>query len=96
MLEQLSAADFRSLPDNRISANLDRGDTQLEIVEVRELTASSRPVTPFSLTVRDPGAKHAVPQGIYAFRHPVHGIVELFIVPIGPDREGMCYEIIFN
>jgi len=96
MLEQLTAADFRALPDNRIDARFGDAETRLEIVEVRELSASARPVTPFALTLRDTGAKHAMPQGVYAFQHPLHGSIELFIVPIGPDREGMCYEVIFN
>ena len=96
MLEQLTAADFRSLPDNRINASFGNAETWLEVVEVREMSASARPVTPFALTLRDTGAMRAVPQGVYAFQHPLHGTIELFIVPIGPDRAGMCYEIIFN
>lgn len=36
-------------------------------------------------------------QGTYNLIHPKHGIIELFMVPIGPDKEGFIqYEIIFT
>lgn len=37
------------------------------------------------------------PQGIYKLVHPKFGIIELFMVPVGPDKEGFIqYEIIFT
>ncbi len=97
MLEQLSAADFETLPDRRLAVAFGNADTLLEIKEIRHLRASeSRPAPPFALLLRDSGAKISVPQGTYVYRHPIHGPLELFTVPIGPDGNGMCYEIIFN
>jgi hypothetical protein len=49
---------------------------------------------PFSLIF------HAVPEPVVAqqiccLRHPDLGELELFVVPIGPDPNGMRYEIVF-
>lgn len=34
-------------------------------------------------------------QQIYRIKHDTLGDMELFIVPVGPDEEGMCYEAVF-
>jgi hypothetical protein len=36
-----------------------------------------------------------LPQGTYHFSHAAVGAFDLFIVPIGPDSEGMRYEAAF-
>ncbi|HEX8228497.1 MAG TPA: hypothetical protein VF826_04190 [Chloroflexia bacterium] len=35
-------------------------------------------------------------QGIYRLEHPTLGQVEMFMVPLGPNEQGMQYEIIFT
>jgi hypothetical protein len=50
---------------------------------------------PYSLVFRGP-ASPVLPQRIYRFRHERMGDLELFLVPIGPDGEGMRYEAIFT
>ena len=97
MLDQLSAADFETLPDHRIEATLGDKSVILEITEVRALSPSvKRASSPFAVTLRENGANKSLPQGNYTYRHPLHGSLELFTVPLGPDGNGMCYEIIFN
>ena len=50
---------------------------------------------PFSLIFRSPpGAP--LPQRIYLLHHEQLGALELFLVPIGPDEAGMCYEAVFS
>ena len=50
---------------------------------------------PFSLVFR--GARDRVlPQRTYRVGHATIGEFDLFLVPIGPDREGMRYEAIFT
>lgn len=58
-------------------------------------TSERRARAPFTLVFRGPAAA-AFPQGIYLLQHPVLGSLELFLVPIGPDAQGMCYEANFN
>jgi uncharacterized protein DUF6916 len=51
--------------------------------------------TPFSLVFRSaPGA--TLPQCIYRLHHDGLGALDLFLVPIGPDEEGMRYEAVFS
>ena len=51
--------------------------------------------TPFSLIFRSPPAT-PLPQRIYRLQHDELGALDLFLVPIGPDETGMCYEAVFT
>ncbi len=50
---------------------------------------------PFSVVF---SANHsdAYAQNIYTIKHPEKGEQMLFLVPIGPDEAGMCYEAVFT
>jgi hypothetical protein len=48
----------------------------------------------FSLVFRGP-AEPVLRQGSYGLSHQELGELELFLVPIGPDAEGMRYEAAF-
>lgn len=50
---------------------------------------------PFSLLFRGP-PEPLLPQGLYRMNHRQLGDLELFLVPIGPDRQGMRYEAVFT
>jgi hypothetical protein len=50
---------------------------------------------PFSLLFRGP-REIVLPQRIYTLSHTTLGTFGLFLVPIGPDAEGMRYEAIFT
>jgi hypothetical protein len=50
---------------------------------------------PFSIVFRGPGDV-LLPQRIYRMEHARIGSFELFLVPIGPDEEGLRYEAIFT
>jgi hypothetical protein len=49
----------------------------------------------FSLVFREPSGV-VLPQMIYRVEHDELGAFELFLVPIGPDAEGMRYEAVFT
>jgi hypothetical protein len=66
----------------------------VELIEVTEKDPTSK-YEQFSLTFRGPLAPH-FPQGTYSFEHEKLGAIELFAVPLGPDPQGMRYEVIFN
>jgi hypothetical protein len=72
-------------------------------MELTEATESTEPGGPgpdgeerrqFSLVFRGP-AGPMLPQAIYRLDHAELGELELFLVPIGPDAEGMRYEAAF-
>jgi hypothetical protein len=74
----------------------------LEMV-LLEATASSEPGGPgpdgqqrrqFSLVFRGPAAP-VLPQRTYVLAHAELGELQLFLVPIGADAEGMRYEAAF-
>jgi hypothetical protein len=95
MLEQLTRRDFAELSAG--SLVLEHGGTQvpMEVLQLRDLPPISPRAEPFSVVLAGP-ASPALAQGIHALIHPVHGRLELFIVPIGRDAERTRYEIIFN
>lgn len=51
---------------------------------------------PFSLVFQTAGIMGGFPQGLYTLQHPEGGDIEIFLVPIGPDSNGMRYEAIFS
>lgn len=74
----------------------------LELIEVTPLPVrsprrgSAPPArTPFSLVFRGP-KDPLLSQRIYRFEHESLGDLDIFIVPIGPDDEGVLYEAVFN
>ncbi len=50
---------------------------------------------PFSIVFLEPSGA-VLPQRIYRMEHAEMGVFELFLVPIGPDAEGMRYEAVFT
>ena len=77
---------FRIYPDD--SSTLDLG-----LVSATELNEGSE--RPFSIVFRGP-RDPLLPQRIYRMEHEEIGAFEIFLVPIGPDEEGLLYEAIFN
>jgi hypothetical protein len=77
---------FRVHPDD--SSTLD-----LELVSATELGESSE--RPFSIVFRGP-RDALLPQRIYRMEHEEIGAFDIFLVPIGPDDEGLLYEAVFN
>jgi len=98
MLDQIKLDEFETLVGTtlRLSGNGPEY-ADLELVQARALAnPSPRAEAPFLLTLRENGASRVIPQGIFRLHHPTLGELDLFIVPIGPDRSGMCYEVTFN
>lgn len=80
-------------------------ERRLELIEVNRLPLRSGRMpseripserrAPFSLVFRD-GQQGVMPQSIYRLEHDVLGMFEIFLVPIGPDEQGMRYEAVFH
>lgn len=66
----------------------------IEVTEFKNYSTLKR--TPFSLVFQTQGESRGFPQGTYVIEHPILGNMEIFLVPIGPDRDGMRYEAIFS
>jgi len=62
----------------------------------REQWLASIDRVPFSLVFHAPGGE-LLPQQIFTVRHPRVGDLEIFLVPLGPQRDGaMAYEAVFS
>lgn len=63
---------------------------------VTKATAKQGGRVPFALLFRNPQRHRYLPQRIYHLEHKQLGAMDIFLVPIGPDAEGMQYEAVFS
>lgn len=97
-LSELYESDFQPLINSDFAAVAETETVYTyRLIEVKALDTTSengrRP--PFSLVFR--GQLIQAPrQGIVKLEHAQLGIMEIFLVPIGPDQQGMCYEAVFT
>jgi hypothetical protein len=99
MLEQLTGAGFLPYLHQTFTIYLDdQSPYPLELVSVQELGEAYQPGSrrPFSLVFSNPRQDAFLPQRIYPLEHPEMGSLELFLVPLGTDKNGMRYEAIFT
>ena len=91
-LDSLSVADFAALRGDRFRiAPDDAPPFDVELVEVTEIAREPGGRAPFSLVFRG-GPSPPLPQRIYRVEHDELGAIEIFLVPIAPDR----YEAVFT
>lgn len=97
MLDLLSAEEFESLSGQPLKLFLGDHPLTVEVIEVRRLaTPTPRKQSAFAVVLRANGATRSGPQGMYQLELPERGMLEIFAVAIGPDEQGMRYEVIFN
>lgn len=79
---------------------------EFELIEVSTLPSHADPADPadladlapkepFSLVFRGP-RDILLEQRIYTLEHATLGKLEIFLVPLGPDKHGLRYEAVFN
>jgi uncharacterized protein DUF6916 len=101
MLEQLTLAAFQDQLGKVFRLDPGGGAPGLNValIEARDLTrADSAPGprrSPFSLVFLGPPGP-ILPQRIYPLTNDAMGRLEIFLVPIGSDANGVQYEAIFN
>lgn len=69
--------------------------TLIEATNLREAQGAGLRSRQFSLIWRGPPGA-VLPQQIHTVSHPVLGALELFLVTVGPDDQGMRYEAVFT
>lgn len=72
----------------------DRGIAEFALVEVSDIAETANTQS-FSLLFRAPSDLPAV-QTTYTLEHDMLGNLDLFLVPIKSDSDGMYFESIFN
>lgn len=102
MLERLSSKDFDPYLNQSFAVQVDQSAVlELDLIEITllglepEAGEQTERRCPFSLVFRARGETH-LPQQIYRLEHDRFGSLEIFLVPIGPDRQGMRYEAVFT
>lgn len=100
VLDKLTVREFTGQIGKTFRLTLaDSPAVDLVLVEARDLSlASSAPEAkraPFSLVFRSPKGP-VLPQRIYSLENETLGRLEIFLVPIGADANGVQYEAIFN
>jgi len=100
MTERLDVSAFAGRVGEAFRVRFHDGSVlALELVEVQDLGArptESGPLSTYALRFRSPGEKRFAPQGTYRIEHDAFDLLEVFLVPLGPDEIGMRYEAIFN
>jgi hypothetical protein len=96
MLDRLSLQDFLPLVGTDVEISAFGQTTRMKLREATAIKSPSpRAMPPFHLVLSASPALR-MPQGMFRLAHPELGDIDMFAVPIGPDGEGFCYEIIFN
>ncbi len=96
MLEDLRIDSFERLKDSPFRIVVADGmtvDTRLNTVTPLGDSGSRQA---FSLIFHAPLEAPVLPQSIYRFEQPEIGPLEMFAVPLGPDRGVFRYEVIFT
>lgn len=97
MLESFTVETFGDRVGERFRMRVDDAtEVEVELTEVSRLRegAEGRRAS-FSIVLRGP-AEPVLPQGTYRLEHDELGEFDLFLVPVGPDDEGMRYEAVFT
>ena len=94
----VSLEEFAAAANQGFDLSLGESSTPLTLVEMKPLPVQPYPGmtrAPFSLIFR--GASPVVlPQKLYSLNNATLGRLDLFLVPVGRDREGVLYQAVFN
>lgn len=78
--------------------DLGQNSLALTLAEARPLPESGFPGmrrSPFSLMFRS-GSQIVLPQKMYKLKNATLGSLEMFLVPVARDKDGIVYQAIFN
>jgi len=94
-MERLDSKVFAEHLNTQFHVQLEPGELLvLELFDVTERNDSAN-TEQFSLLFRCP-LSPLMPQGIRILEHSRLGKLDLFLVPLGTDQQGVCYQAIFN
>jgi hypothetical protein len=101
MLDTLSRETFQSHVGETFRIAFTDGEIELTLVLATPITAGDPEPdpakrSPFSLLFRGGPPDRFLPQRTYDLEHPELGNLSIFLVPLGPDAEGMRYEAVFT
>lgn len=96
MIEQLRLEDFSGRVGEKFRLTTTAGDTvEIELLDAAGSNAPPLQRQPFSLVFRLPAEVPPI-QAIYHLEHDEMGAMDLFLVPLGPGKEGLQWEAVFT
>jgi hypothetical protein len=96
MIESITHESFESILGDNVAVRAEDIDFQAVVKSVNLLRESpGQGRQPFSVVLQSQDTENHG-QRTYRLSHPDLGDLELFLVPVGGDEEGIRYEIIFN
>jgi hypothetical protein len=97
MLDKLTSTHFSAYLNQTFRIHVDPlAPLEAELVEVSELGARTDDGRRAFSIVFCTSQDAVLPQRIYPVEHAEMGQLDLFLVPIGPGKNGMCYEAVFT
>lgn len=98
MLDQLSHASFAPHVDETFELQAGEMTLELTLAETSVLGGDRQEGQreQFSLLFRGRKEGPLLQQGTFQLRHQKLGELALFLVPLGPDADGMRYEAVFT
>jgi len=103
VLDKLTYTSFEPYLHHSFSIHAGDGDPlDVELISVTKLSGggahsnSEGKRIPFSIIFRGASSEPVLQQAIYTVEHPELGALEIFLVPIGPVDDGLCYEAVFT
>ena len=96
MPKDITHLDFESILGETIELEAGEGRFQAKVDSVNLLRQNpGQQRQPFSVELlADIADSHA--QQVYQLSHPILGELTLFVVPLGPEKGGMLYQVVFN
>ncbi len=93
----LSHEQFAECLNDTFTIRHEDNDHETQLIAVNKLGPADREGgrAPFSLLFRGAGDLE-LPQGVYKVAHDDLEAGEIFLVPLGPGKEGMLFEAVFN
>jgi hypothetical protein len=92
----MNREDWLPCLEQNLTATTTEGNSfSVELLENKSLGKKSEATQEaYSLVFRGPH-EELPEQGLISLKHKAIGTIEVFMVPIGSDEQGMCYEAIF-
>jgi hypothetical protein len=94
-LAKLNIDDFTPHQDAEFEMQAADRAVALKLAKVEPAGNSGRPGGAFSLLFAGPKGAW-LPQAIYPVRHPALGVMDIFLVPVGPLADGNGYQAVFT
>jgi hypothetical protein len=95
VLDDLTIDSFSGRIGQRFGLDDNGASHDLELVECERLGRTALEREPFSLVFLGP-REPVLPQRIYPLAHDELGELEIFLVPIAQDADGVRYEAVFT